>query len=107
MCGKGNALAGRTKKWKTFGQEMHHLRFAMRLDDDRRKNRNPAMHQSQEPSEHIRIHGVNMTYMIKIGDKVAFTGIRTEREASAKCCLMMAMSPRLDIFYYKEERVKI
>jgi hypothetical protein len=44
-----------------------------------------------------------MTYMIKIGDKTAFTGIKTEREASAKCCLLMAMSPRLDIFYYKED----
>jgi hypothetical protein len=46
-----------------------------------------------------------MTYMIKVGDKVAFTGIKTEKEASAKCCLMLTMSPRLDIFYYKEGKV--
>jgi len=43
-----------------------------------------------------------MTYKIEIGGKPIITGIKTKEEASKKCCLMLAMSRRLDIFYSEE-----
>ena len=43
-----------------------------------------------------------MSYYITIGDKTVEKGIKTEREASAKCCLLMTLTPRLDVFYHKD-----
>ena len=41
------------------------------------------------------------TYNITIGDKVVYTGLN-EEEAKTKCCLMLGLSSRLDIFYNQE-----
>ena len=42
-----------------------------------------------------------MSYRITIGGKPVFTGL-TQAAAKARCCLMLSMSSRLDIFYEKE-----
>lgn len=45
-----------------------------------------------------------MSYYITVGDKVIFKGIKTEGQASSICCQIMALTPRLDVFYHKETK---
>lgn len=40
-------------------------------------------------------------YFITIGGQKVLTGL-SKKEAKQKCCLMLALSSRLDIFYNKE-----
>lgn len=45
-----------------------------------------------------------MSYYITVGNKVIYRGIKTEGEASSKCCMIMALTSRLDVFYHKETK---
>lgn len=42
-----------------------------------------------------------MGYYITVGNKVVLRNIKTKREASAKCGLIMGFTPRLDVFYHR------
>jgi cell division protein FtsN len=42
-------------------------------------------------------------YFVAIGNKIAFKGL-TKAEAKQKAIMMLALSPRLDIFYYSDTK---
>lgn len=49
---------------------------------------------------------VAKNYMVTIGGKPVFTNL-TEQEAKSKCGIMLALSPRVDIFYSKMKGKKL